>query len=135
MCAREDGIRGSKDLRAEIGKFPNSTNERKQMSNKTMKQRIAVVAVSALTAGVLSVASAPVASAAATAVIFSDDYTVATTVTASNIGVCYVATQAGTHTAGALASTTENAANVVEMLSTGKSFVDIVNSMRTFKSE
>ena len=37
--------------------------ERKQMSTKTMKQRIAVVAVSALTAGVLSVASAPVANA------------------------------------------------------------------------
>jgi hypothetical protein len=36
---------------------------RKQMSTKTMKQRIAVVAVSALTAGVLSVASAPVANA------------------------------------------------------------------------
>ena len=34
------------------------------MSNKTMKQRIAVVAVSALTAGVLSVASTPVANAA-----------------------------------------------------------------------
>ena len=33
------------------------------MSNKTMKQRIAVVAVSALTAGVLSVMSAPAASA------------------------------------------------------------------------
>jgi len=29
VCARGDGIRGSKDLRAEIGKFPNSTNERK----------------------------------------------------------------------------------------------------------
>ena len=90
------------------------------MSIKTLRKRIAVVAVSALTAGVLSVASAPVASASATAVIFSDDYTVATTVAASNIGVCYVATQSGTHTAGALASTTENAANVVEMLSTGK---------------
>ena len=37
------------------------------MSTKTMKQRIAVVAVSALTAGVLSVASAPVANAARTA--------------------------------------------------------------------
>jgi hypothetical protein len=34
------------------------------MSNKTMKQRIAVVAVSALTAGILSVMSAPVANAA-----------------------------------------------------------------------
>ena len=59
-----DGIRRSKDLRAGIGKFPNSTNERKQMSTKTMKQRIALVAVSALTAGVLSaVATAPVANA------------------------------------------------------------------------
>ena len=35
------------------------------MSNKTMKQRIALVAVSALTAGVFSVVSAPVANAAA----------------------------------------------------------------------
>jgi hypothetical protein len=59
-----DGIRRSKDLRAGIGKFPNSTNERKQMSTKTMKQRVALIAVSALTAGVLSaVATAPVASA------------------------------------------------------------------------
>ena len=65
MCARGDGIRGSKDLRAEIGKFPNSTNERKQMSNKTMKQRIAMVAASALTAGFLSVVAMPAANAAA----------------------------------------------------------------------
>ena len=64
MCARGDGIRGSKDLRAEIGKFPNSTNERKQMSIKTLKKRIALVAVSTLTAGILSVVSAPVANAA-----------------------------------------------------------------------
>ncbi len=63
MCAREDGIRRSKDLRAEIGKYPNSTNERKQMSKKTIKQRIAVVAASALTAGFLSVASMPAANA------------------------------------------------------------------------
>ena len=59
-----DGIRGSKDLRAEIGKFLNSTNERKQMSNKTLKQRIAVVAASALTAGFLSVVAMPAANAA-----------------------------------------------------------------------
>ena len=58
MCARGDGIRGSKDLRAEIGKFPNSTNERKQMSTKTNFKRIALVAVTALGAGVLSVAPA-----------------------------------------------------------------------------
>jgi len=61
VCARGDGIRRSKDLRAEIGKFSNSTNERKKMSKKTIKQRIALVAVSALTAGVFSVVSAPVA--------------------------------------------------------------------------
>jgi len=64
VCAREDGIRGSKDLRAEIGKFPNSTNERKQMSTKTIKKRIALVALSALGAGLLSVV--PVSSANAT---------------------------------------------------------------------
>jgi len=63
-CHKQDGIRGSKDLRAEIGKFPNSTNERKKMSIKTIRKRIAVVAVSALTAGVFSVSSAPLANAA-----------------------------------------------------------------------
>jgi len=52
-------------LRAELGKCPNSTNERKNMSTKTMKQRIALVAVSALTAGLFSVVSTPVANAAA----------------------------------------------------------------------
>jgi len=61
VCARGDGIRRSKDLRAEIGKFPNSTNERKQMSNKTIKQRIALVAASALAAGFLSVVAMPAA--------------------------------------------------------------------------
>ena len=64
MCARGDGIRGSKDLRAEIGKFPNSTNERKQMSTKTLRKRIALVAVSALTAGFVSVVAIPAANAA-----------------------------------------------------------------------
>jgi len=53
-----DGIRRSKDLRAEIGKFPNSTNERKQMSTKTNFKRLALVTVVALGAGVLSVAPA-----------------------------------------------------------------------------
>ncbi len=63
MCARGDGIRGSKDPRAEIGKYPNSTNERKKMSKKTLKQRIALVAASALTAGFFSVVSTPAANA------------------------------------------------------------------------
>jgi hypothetical protein len=65
VCARGDGIRGSKDLRAEIGKYSNSTNERKKMSTKTIKQRIAIVAATVLTAGFLSVVSAPVANATA----------------------------------------------------------------------
>jgi len=64
VCAREDGIRRSKDLRAEIGKFSNSTNERKQMSIKTIKQRIATVATVAMIVGVLSTVTAPVANAA-----------------------------------------------------------------------
>jgi len=87
------------------------------MSTKTIYKRIALVAVAALGAGVLSVAPA---NAAQTAKVFSDDYTVATTYSATNFGVCYVATQADTNTAGALATTEENAANVVEMLSSGQ---------------
>ena len=51
-------LEGSQGLRAEIGKCPNSTNERKQMSTKTIYKRIALVAVAALGAGVLSVAPA-----------------------------------------------------------------------------
>jgi hypothetical protein len=64
VCQGRTELEDPKDLRAGIGKFPNSTNERIKMSKKTIKQRIAVVAVSALTAGVLSVMSAPVANAA-----------------------------------------------------------------------
>ena len=61
----EIGIRRSKDLRAGLRKYLRPTNERKQMSTKTLRKRIALVAVSALTAGVISVVSAPVANAAA----------------------------------------------------------------------
>ena len=63
MCAREDGIRRSKDLRAGLRKYLGPTNERKKMSKKTIKQRIAVVAASALTAGFLSVVAMPAANA------------------------------------------------------------------------
>ena len=58
-----DGIRRSKDLRAEIGKFSNSTNERKQMSIKTLRKRISLVTATVLAAGTLSVVSMPVANA------------------------------------------------------------------------
>jgi hypothetical protein len=61
VCVRGIGIRRSKDLRAEIGKCPNSTNERKNMSTMTLRKRIALVAVAALGAGVLSVAPASAA--------------------------------------------------------------------------
>ncbi len=74
-----NGIRGSKDPRAEIGKFPNSTNERKQMSSKTLRKRIAVVAVSALTAGLFSVVSTPAANSA--------DLTAHTAVAESNMTI------------------------------------------------
>jgi hypothetical protein len=48
------------------------------MSTKTIKQRIAVVAVSALTAGILSVVSAPVANAAASNLIIRSNSTTGT---------------------------------------------------------
>jgi hypothetical protein len=60
----EIGIRGSKDLRAGLRKYLRPTNERKQMSTKTLRKRIALVAVSALTAGVVSVVAVPSANAA-----------------------------------------------------------------------
>jgi hypothetical protein len=72
VCVRGIGIRRSKDLRAEIGKCPNSTNERKNMSTKTIYKRIALVAVAALGAGVLSVVPANAAATTATAV-FGDN--------------------------------------------------------------
>ena len=43
-----------KDLRARFRKFLTLTNERKKMSKTTIRKRIALVAVSALTAGVIS---------------------------------------------------------------------------------
>jgi hypothetical protein len=55
---KETELEDRQDLRAEIGKFPNSTNERKNMSTKTLRKRIALVAVATLGAGVLSVAPA-----------------------------------------------------------------------------
>jgi hypothetical protein len=53
-----------RDIQARARRFLDLTIERKQMSTKSMKQRIALVAVSALTAGFLSVVSTPAANAA-----------------------------------------------------------------------
>ena len=63
-----DGIRGSKDLRARFRKFLILTKERKKMSKKTIKQRIALVAVAALGGTLLTFASASTANAATGAV-------------------------------------------------------------------
>jgi len=108
VCARGDGIRGSKDLRAEFGKYSNSTNERKQMSKKTIKQRIALVAATALGTGVLTVIAVTPANAQ---LLTRDELTASTTfVSGQNVGVCFVA---DTTADGA------DATNTVEMLSTG----------------
>jgi len=52
-----------KDLRARFRKFLILTNERKKMSKMTMRKRIAIIAASTLTAGMLSVVATPVANA------------------------------------------------------------------------
>jgi len=111
----ENGIRRSKDLRAEIGKFPNSTNERKQMSNKTMKQRIAVVAVSALTAGLFSVVSTPAANAAMAA----EDILFASTTTNNGAKACSIlpTTTGGSNYETAYALTTST--GVVAVVTSG----------------
>ncbi len=82
--SEELGLEDPKDLRAEIGKCPNSTNERKNMSTKTLRKRIALVAVAALGAGVLSVA--PASAGAPTAGDFAGVATAAT----DNFGIVSV---------------------------------------------
>jgi len=66
------------DIKARARRILYLNIERKQMSTKTMKQRIALVAVSALTAGFLSVVSTPAANAA-TADVTANSLWVATT--------------------------------------------------------
>jgi hypothetical protein len=83
----EDGIRRSKDLRAEIGKFPNSTNERKKMSKKTNFKRIALVAVASLGFGVFT-SIAPAKAAAVSEANVAIASSVASTI--AGIGICYV---------------------------------------------
>jgi hypothetical protein len=63
---KETELEDPQDLRAESEKYSNSTNERKNMSTKTLRKRIALVAVSALGAGLLSVVAVPSANAADT---------------------------------------------------------------------
>jgi hypothetical protein len=65
------------------------------MSTKTMKQRIAVVAVSALTAGLFSVVSTPVANAADVTTVATGDVTLTDTPNATS-GVCLTRNEAAT---------------------------------------
>jgi len=57
------GLEDPKDLQARFRKFLFLTNERKKMSITTLRKRISLVAVAALTAGLFSAVTAPAASA------------------------------------------------------------------------
>jgi hypothetical protein len=92
----ENGIRRSKDLRAEIGKFPNSTNERKQMSKMTLRKRIALVAVSSMGFSLLSIT-------AANATTVDSGEVSTSSVVATTPGLCYKKTTAGSQSVTAVA--------------------------------
>ena len=124
MCAREDGIRRSKDLRAEIGKFPNSTNERKQMSTKTNFKRIALVAVTSLGIGVLT--SVAPASAGSGTTAPTNEYlylTVENGAGTGSVGSGTVYTDGNNYSGGyvtsSAASVTSGASATATVLSTG----------------
>jgi hypothetical protein len=78
------------DLRARSRKFLNLTNERKNMSTKTLRKRIALVAVAALGAGVLSVA--PANATANTTALTAGNIAISSSVgtATANIGICAV---------------------------------------------
>jgi trimeric autotransporter adhesin len=98
---KETELEDPQDLRAEIGKCPISTNERKKMSTKTLRKRIALVAVAALGAGLLSVVAVPSANAA-------NEGEIGTSAAAGSVGVL----------AASLVAT--NTTNTATILSTGK---------------
>jgi hypothetical protein len=87
---KEAELEDPQDLRARSRKFLNLTNERKNMSTKTIYKRIALVAVAALGAGVLSVAPANATEIAATDIAIS---TIVANTTAG-IGICVVSASA-----------------------------------------
>jgi len=86
------------------------------MSTKTMKQRIAVVAVSALTAGVLSVMSAPVANAAAGLTVTANG-----TSSVSSRGIV----------SGTTGSALTGASNTMTMLSSGSLYISAGSTTTT----
>jgi hypothetical protein len=92
------------------------------MSTKTMKQRIALVAVSALTAGLFSVVSTPVANAAAADVTLESLHLVTTnSTTGATVNTALGGDTAADRSVGVLAVTSANAANaqVVQAAGTG----------------
>jgi hypothetical protein len=99
-----NGIRRSKDLRAKVWKFLTLTNERKIMSKTTLRKRIAITVVTALTTGVLSaVVTAPVANAHNT--IVSDGATAVNTTPSGTLqGSMFVATKLSTSGLAVLAT-------------------------------
>jgi hypothetical protein len=105
-----NGIRRSKDLRARFRKFLILTNERKKMSKSTLRKRLSLVVISALTAGTLSVASAPVASAHGIAIASNATNIVATQGTVN--GSLFVAMKSTTTTTTVAPGITGTAAGV-----------------------
>ena len=113
-----NGIRRSKDLRARVRKFLNLTNERKQMSKTTLRKRIAITVVTALTTGVLSaVVTTPVANAHNT--IISDGSTAVNTTPSGTLqGSMFVATKLSTSGA-AVAVTDDSGTGLTDARSLG----------------
>jgi len=94
------------------------------MSTKTMKQRIALVAVSALTAGVLSVASAPVANAAVDGDTYNWGSAAATLYSAGSGGVCsYSGSTNGLVTLATVGGSTFQAPSATTAAATTTSYV------------
>jgi hypothetical protein len=87
---KETELEDPQDLRAEIGKCPISTNERKNMSIKTLRKRIALVAVAGLGFGLLSATTASANMGIADVKIS----TVAGDGSIGSVGVCSVAATA-----------------------------------------
>jgi hypothetical protein len=88
------------------------------MSKKTIKQRIAVVAALALGAGVMSVS--PANATAASFTLFGATYDFASTVSATNYGICFVGSTAATGGSSAVNTEAQNSTNTAEMTTSGR---------------
>ena len=114
--ANETELEDPQDLRAEIGKCPISTNERKNMSTKTLRKRIALVAVASMGFGLLSVTAANAAAPAA------NDFVGTDTAAADNYGVVsFVSTGATSQAAEMYLSGQMKLSNDVADIDTGAS--------------